>query len=178
MEEFIRYLKDNTRVRYLGLCYGAQLLAQALGGKVEKMSDTLRKGNDEVFLNDEFYNQPYVKAYKELYERKPKTLSYVKVHQDHITELPKEAKLLASSNTTEVEVFCVGERFLATQGHPESTSDFTCSLASSVKLSEADDEAIEAFEKQKAQTISERYSIKESKFEFLTILSNFLKNTY
>ena len=176
MEEFIRYLKDKTRVRYLGICYGAQVLAQALGGTVEKMPGSYRDGNDEIFFTEEFYNQPYVRAYKELCGRKPKALSYVKGHGDHISTLPKDALLLATSATTEVELFCIGDQFLGTQGHPEVTSDFCVSLSSAKKLSEADEETINAFEKQKAQLLEDKHFNKEHQFEFLTLLTNFLKN--
>lgn len=55
---------------------------------------TYRAGNDEITLADKFFELPYVKAQKDLCERRPKTLSFVKSHGDCIEELPKEAVLL------------------------------------------------------------------------------------
>jgi len=177
LEDFIRHLYKNTKTRYLGLCYGAQILAQALGGTVERNHRVgFKAATEEITLNDEFFDQPFVKAHRPLYERKPKSMVYVKSHGDHITKLPDDAVLLGSSETAKVEIFTVGDRFLATQGHPEYSTDFVCSRDSSIKISEATDSEIEAFEESKKTRREKNYAIPEDTFDFRTVCANFLKN--
>jgi len=176
LEEFIRHIHKNTKARYLGLCYGAQILAQALGGAVERNHKIgFKAATEEITLKEEFFDQPYVRAHKSLSERKPRALVVVKSHGDHITRLPEGSVLLGSSATTNVEIFAVGDRFLATQGHPEYSTDFVCSRGNSIKISEATDSEIEGYEETKKARRELNYALPEDIFDFRTVCTNFLK---
>ena len=47
---------------------------------------------------------------------------------EQVWEVPEGAEVLASSDKTDVEMFCVGEHVLGIQGHPEYTKDILLSL--------------------------------------------------
>jgi GMP synthase-like glutamine amidotransferase len=47
---------------------------------------------------------------------------------EQVWEVPEGAEVLASSDKTGVEMFCVGEHMLGIQGHPEYTKDILLSL--------------------------------------------------
>jgi glucosinolate gamma-glutamyl hydrolase len=47
---------------------------------------------------------------------------------EQVWEVPEGAEVLASSDKTGVEMFCVGEHVLGIQGHPEYTKDIFLSL--------------------------------------------------
>lgn len=81
----------------------------------------------------------------------------------------------SSSKTTRTEIYTVGDRFFATQGHPEYTSDFVCSRDSKVRISEATDEEIRSYEEAKALKMAKNYSEPADSFDLRTICMNFLK---
>jgi hypothetical protein len=47
---------------------------------------------------------------------------------EQVWEVPEGAEVLASSDKTGVEMFCVGEHMLGIQGHPEYTEDILLNL--------------------------------------------------
>ena len=129
LKQWIRdFDKKYPRVRMMGICFGAQIICEALGGKVDKMEP--RKKDPNFYLcasetlkpSDEFFELPFVK--KGLSDAKAR-LSIVEAHGDEITELPLGFRTLASSNTCRNE-FIVSEngRYLGLQGHPEYSPEF------------------------------------------------------
>jgi GMP synthase (glutamine-hydrolysing) len=93
----------------IGICLGAQLLAVASGGVVERGALGPEIGLDqvEVALPDE------------LLEAGP--MPVVQWHSDIVTRLPAEATLLASSKHYAVQAFRVGEVAWGLQFHVETT---------------------------------------------------------
>merc|ERR1712130_372726 len=55
-----------------------------------------------------------------------KTLSILEAHQDVVFKLPDlpDAKVMASSEFTDVEMYHIGDHVLAVQGHPEFTTKY------------------------------------------------------
>nr|CAD1825034.1 unnamed protein product [Ananas comosus var. bracteatus] len=58
----------------------------------------------------------------------PQCAMIIECHQDEVWEVPFGAKVLAYSEKTGVEMFCVGEHILGIQGHPEYTKDILYNL--------------------------------------------------
>lgn len=93
----------------LGICYGAQLIAYTLGGKVEPCSKS-EYGNTEINLH----------IVSSLFEKVPQKTSVFMSHTDKVTVLPENFINTSSSETCENSSFENKEgTIFATQFHPE-----------------------------------------------------------
>jgi len=96
----------------LGICFGLQVVAQALGGEVAPNPKGWELGVVEVGLT------PAGRAFPAL-AGAPAPLRILESHQDIAIRLPEGAEVLAGSTHTPVEIFTLGDRTLCLQGHPE-----------------------------------------------------------
>lgn len=107
----------------LGICFGCQAIATALGGSVSTVNPQLGFifGVESVVPNERFYSS--ILAHTIRGEQKDSeqdiVLNMFTSHGDEVTTLPKEAQLLASSSSSPIELFSVGNQILCIQGHPE-----------------------------------------------------------
>lgn len=99
-------------VPLLGICFGAQCVARALGGQAAPNPQGWDLGLVELALTDAGRRWPPLAG-------APQPLRILQSHQDIVSEPPPGAVVLAASPRTPVEVFTVGERVLCLQGHPE-----------------------------------------------------------
>jgi len=95
----------------LGICFGHQLIAQALGGLVEKNNKGWELGSSNIDINKEGVISP-------LFTGIPKDDSFYMSHQDIVTKLPKQAVELAV-NEKGNQSYCIGEFIYGVQFHPE-----------------------------------------------------------
>lgn len=108
LKEFVRELQ-RSRKPFVGICFGHQMLAEALGGKVEPAAQGWGVGiHDMTIVKSEPWMQPP--------ELKPR-LQYM--HADQVQRLPAESTVLARAGHCEVAMFRVGETMLGIEGHPE-----------------------------------------------------------
>lgn len=116
--DFIRQLWHEQRP-LVGICFGHQLIAQALGGRVDKSPNGWGVG---VIIHDLKKRQPWMTPWH------GDTVQLLASHQDQVMQLPEGAVVLAGS------VFCpnymmqVGDVFLGLQGHPEFTREYAADL--------------------------------------------------
>lgn len=96
----------------LGVCFGHQMLAVALGGRVEKNPNGREIGTVQVELTDAGVADP-------LFAELPRVVTVQATHSDAVTELPPGAVLLASNERCPVQAFAVGRRVRTVQWHPE-----------------------------------------------------------
>jgi GMP synthase (glutamine-hydrolysing) len=101
----------------LGVCYGHQLLAHALGGRVEKNPNGYEVGTISVSLTAEAASDPLLGPIA----RGSRLLEFHSTHSDAVTEAPRGVCLLASTPSTQVQAFRAGERAWGVQFHPEFT---------------------------------------------------------
>lgn len=94
----------------LGICLGAQLLARALGARVDR-GDVKEIGWSPLRLSAEGYDSPLRHLGKE-------NVSMLHWHGDTF-DLPEGARLLASSDLYRNQAFRHGHNVLAFQCHPE-----------------------------------------------------------
>jgi GMP synthase (glutamine-hydrolysing) len=100
LEDFIRRVHDAD-VPLVGICFGHQIVAQALGGRVEKFAGGWSLGR---------------KAY-EVAGAAPIVLNAW--HQDQVVEAPAGATRLGRNETCANAILAYGDRILTVQAHPE-----------------------------------------------------------
>jgi len=113
-------LANESGPQLLGICFGHQAIGDALGGRVAA-NGRFVVGVDKLHPSEAFSKKPYVaQALKDLrMAQVPPEINLLESHGDAVHELPPSAELLASSNTTAVEMFTIEDRILGIQGHPE-----------------------------------------------------------
>jgi GMP synthase (glutamine-hydrolysing) len=100
----------------LGICYGHQLLAHALGGRVGRNPRGREIGTVEIALHAEARGDA-------LFAELPASLRMQSTHVESVLELPAGARLLASSAGDPHQAFAWGERAWGVQFHPEFDAD-------------------------------------------------------
>ncbi|MFA1609553.1 type 1 glutamine amidotransferase [Halobellus rubicundus] len=114
--DWIRPLVDYVAAAHerglpiLGVCYGHQVLASALGGRVEDMGEYEIGYREIRKLEDD-----------DLFEGIPESFTAFTTHSDVVTELPPDAELLAE-NDYGVHAFRCGDAW-GVQFHPEYDRD-------------------------------------------------------
>ncbi|BDA46536.1 probable gamma-glutamyl peptidase 4 at N-terminal half [Coccomyxa sp. Obi] len=130
INDLVTWLHDfvdrQHSTRIVAVCFGCQVLARALGGKVGKNpSQRFVLTVEELQLTKALFGKEYFRAAVSQQPtgkgdtELPATLKIIESHGDQVLELPPGAQLLASSATAPNEVWTMGDRVLAIQGHPE-----------------------------------------------------------
>lgn len=111
LEEFIRAVHAARRPM-VGICFGHQIIAQALGGRVERFAGGWTVG-------------------RQVYDWGGEALHLNAWHQDQVTALPPGARVLASSDSCAHAALAFGDHILTVQAHPEFGHDFIAGLIES-----------------------------------------------
>ena len=112
VEELVRTLAASS-VQVLGICFGHQIIAQALGGVVAKNPRGREIGTVRV---ERVADDP-------LFAGLPRAFDVNATHVDAVGRLPPGAVILATTALDPVAAFRVGERTRAVQFHPEFDRD-------------------------------------------------------
>lgn len=113
LKALIREIDANQK-KCLGICFGHQLIAEALGGKVERSEKGWGVGAAEF----EIYQQtPYLEEFGNKY-------SVLVSHQDQVIRLPTGAKHLAGNDFCPFGAYSIGKHIFSMQGHPEFSSAY------------------------------------------------------
>ena len=114
---FIRRIHER-RQKFVGICFGHQMLAHAMGGEVAKARQGWGVG---VLGLDILRKEPWMQP--------PRPQVRIQhMHQDQVLRLPKESILLGKSDHCEVGMFRIGETMLGIEGHPEFTVEYGAAL--------------------------------------------------
>lgn len=117
LKDFIRQIKRVNRT-FVGVCFGHQLLAEALGGKVEQSEKGWCIG---VHTFEIVKNTDWMEPYQA-------DINLLMMCQDQVIRLPEEANVLGRSPKCEIGLFTVGENMLGIQAHPEFSIDYNRTL--------------------------------------------------
>jgi GMP synthase-like glutamine amidotransferase len=108
LSDFIERLNAAKKPTF-GICFGHQLMAQVLGGKVALSNKGWGLGIS--------HNQ--VVAHEEYMQPQAETIDIMVFHQDQVTQLPTGAKVLASNDFCPNYMVQYNDHMLSIQGHPE-----------------------------------------------------------
>jgi GMP synthase-like glutamine amidotransferase len=121
LKAFLRAAID-AGVPVVGICFGHQLLAEALGGRAEKSPKGWGLGIQEYRVT---HRPSWLEAV-------PDTVSVHAIHQDQVTRLPPDATVLAASAFCPYAALAYGDperpRAISVQPHPEFSRDFLSEL--------------------------------------------------
>ena len=111
--DFIRAC-DAARKPLIGTCFGHQAIAVALGGKVERAAAGWNVGIETThFLEDAAFMTDA-----------QRDLGFYVFHEDHVSVLPPQARLIGRGDFCPTAAFAVGDHIMTTQAHPEFTDRF------------------------------------------------------
>ncbi len=114
VEALVREAVTARELPLLGVCFGHQLLAQSLGGRVARNPRGREMGTITVRLNEQGRDDA-------LFRRLPADFTAHATHRDTVIEPPPGARVLASSDKDQCQSFKVGPRAWGVQFHPEIT---------------------------------------------------------
>jgi len=113
LESFICLLNDKKKP-LLGVCFGHQLIAKALGGEVKKAEVGWVLGLQEYTFHNHF---PWL-------EKPNKDIKLIHSHQDQVINLPRGTTLVASNDSVPNAMYFIGDHIMSIQGHPEFTNEY------------------------------------------------------
>lgn len=114
--DWIRSARGRTRL--VGICFGHQAMAQALGGRVEKSERGWGVGLHRYqIVSPEPWMVPVAA-----------TVALPASHQDQVVERPAEARVWLRSDFTPLAGLAWGGDAISMQPHPEFTPEFTAAL--------------------------------------------------
>lgn len=122
LKSLIRDLFD-AHTPLLGICFGHQVIAHALGGRAAKSEKGWGAGIYKSYIC-EGLDCPWMDEGVAEY-------NLVVSHQDQVIKLPEGATLLASNDFCENSAYFIDNRVLSFQGHPEFTIDYAKALLQS-----------------------------------------------
>lgn len=117
LEALIREIRDAGRP-LVGICFGHQLMARALGGEVVKSDRGWGVG---LSFNRVTERADWMTPWQP-------GLDLLVSHQDQVERLPEGARVLGGSDFCPAYLMQVGEHFLGVQGHPEFTPAYSRDL--------------------------------------------------
>jgi GMP synthase-like glutamine amidotransferase len=110
---------NKAEVNILGICFGHQLIAHALGGRVEMSDKGWGIGVRSLLTTGSPFSQLL-----------PKYLNLIYSHKDQVVKLPEDALNFLSDDFCRYAGFTIGQHILTFQGHPEFTSEYSQRLLS------------------------------------------------
>jgi GMP synthase-like glutamine amidotransferase len=117
LEDFVRET-HAARKKLVGICFGHQIVARALGGRAEKAPQGWGVGAHTA----RFSQQP------DWHDGESEEFTVLVSHQDQVIEPAAGAETLAGSDFCPHAVCQLGEHILTFQGHPEFIKEYSREL--------------------------------------------------
>lgn len=113
LKRFVREISEADK-KCIGICFGHQMIAEALGGSVQKAPVGYLIGVHTFSIRGRIN---WMAGEKKEY-------NVLMLCQDQVVELPAAAEILAGNALCPVGMYQIGSQFFAIQGHPEFTKSF------------------------------------------------------
>lgn len=131
----------SQEIRMVGICFGHQIMAAALGGTVRRSDHGWIVGRQEYQLRDSQGNVS--------------SIALRAFHEDQVVSLPTNARVSGYSHNCPFAILEYGDFALSIQAHPEFSLDYTSALVSHrLKGKMAPDELDQTLENLKRATDS------------------------
>ena len=108
LKKFIRSLHQHQK-KLIGICFGHQIIAAALGGSVERSKKGWHVGIHAATLNKN----------TALFGSTEQEFHLIYNHQDQVITMPRESTLLASCKNCPIAMLSIADHILSFQGHIE-----------------------------------------------------------
>ena len=186
-EKFLKNLIDDIlfnkkypNLKLLGICFGMQIIVNALGGTIAKMTGERRgKPEDVEIIDDKFYDFNF---YKNSGVEKRKILRINEAHGDEVVKYPEEKykiKLYGSSKSCKTEIMVDDqEKILLIQGHPEYHPEFNSNRVAKLFLKfrfKVENPTNEEIEKFINDFLNDEFSKNVNVIEYRKLCSYFMK---
>lgn len=113
----------QSRRKLIGICFGHQLIADALGGRVGKAETGWRVGvHPNVLSGSRRFTPADAKGVG------ADQFNLLFSHQDQVLEMPPGAELLASGTDCPCAMYAIDDHILCLQGHPEMNKVYVSDL--------------------------------------------------
>ena len=115
---FVKSISKSGRP-FVGICYGMQMMAKALGGIVEMTPIGWRVGvkTSRLYTEEEWLNNTLTKK-----------INLLVSHREQVLRLPEGARCIASSGSCTNAIIGLGSSMIGFQGHPEFSPDYAREL--------------------------------------------------
>ena len=120
-ERLLPYIKQilATNTPTIGVCYGHQLIAKALGGEIDFHPEGPQAGSTEITLSEAGKTDRLLGV-------SPETFKVNAGNSQRISKLPSEAVVLAGNDFEPHQAIRFGETMWGLQFHPEFNRKVTC----------------------------------------------------
>lgn len=116
--DFIREI-DTNKVPTVGVCFGHQAIAQALGGTVSKNPGGWGFGTAPTHFS----------TFETWMEPRRNDLSLYAAHNEQVTSAPHNAVVLGGNSFCPIGSYKIGNHIFTTEYHPEMTPEFITALS-------------------------------------------------
>jgi GMP synthase (glutamine-hydrolysing) len=117
----------EKKVPVLGVCFGHQLICEALGAPAQRNPKGREFGTVEIELTEEGVRDP-------LFAGIPQRFKAQQSHEDEASALPAGARLLAKNDHCAVQAMAWGDWVRGVQFHPELSTDAVRAVAESRRI--------------------------------------------
>ncbi len=119
---FVKAIHDQQK-KFVGICFGHQMIAHALGGRVEKSAGGWCVG---VHRFEAVSHEPWMDPVESGH-------NLLMLCQDQVMELPENSRVLSTSEHCKTGMFLTGDHMLGIQAHPEFSKEYNQAVFTSRK---------------------------------------------